>query len=76
MARISIEDCLKHEGNRFALIYAAIKRAVQLKKGATPLVNAPGEKETVVGLREIAKGKVEIVKDDRGNNLTENSEPI
>lgn len=60
MARVTIEDCLKHVGNRFILIHGAIQRATQLKKGATPFVISPGEKPTVVALREIAQGKVKI----------------
>jgi DNA-directed RNA polymerase subunit omega len=61
MARVTIEDCLKQEKNRYVLIHGAIKRSIQLKKGATPLVNAPGEKLTVIALREIAQGKVKII---------------
>ncbi|HJX31353.1 MAG TPA: DNA-directed RNA polymerase subunit omega [Thermodesulfobacteriota bacterium] len=60
MARVTIEDCLKQEPNRYFLIHGAIKRTIQLKKGATPLVNAPEEKLTVIALREIAQGKVKI----------------
>lgn len=60
MARVTIEDCLKHVGDRFVLIHGAIQRATQLKKGATPLVISPGEKPTVVALREIAQGKIKI----------------
>jgi DNA-directed RNA polymerase subunit omega len=60
MARVTIEDCLKQEGNRFALIHGAIQRAIQLKKGARPLIDSPNEKETVIALREIAQGKAKI----------------
>jgi DNA-directed RNA polymerase subunit omega len=60
MARVTIEDCLKQEANRYVLIHGAIKRTIQLKKGATPLINAPDEKLTVVALREIAQGKIKI----------------
>jgi len=61
MARVTIEDCLKQEKNRFVLIHGAIKRTIQLKKGATPLIDAPEEKLTVIALREIAQGKVKII---------------
>ena len=60
MARVTVEDCLKKEGNRFALIHGAIERAIQLRKGATPLIHSPNEKETVIALREVAQGKVKI----------------
>lgn len=59
MARVTIEDCL-HGYSRFALIQGAVKRAIQLKKGATPLIDDQGEKESVVALREIAAGKIII----------------
>jgi DNA-directed RNA polymerase subunit omega len=68
MARVTIEDCLKRVPNRFILIHGAVKRATQLKKGATPLVDSPGEKNTVLALREIAQGRVKIV-DKRPNQL-------
>ena len=58
MARITVEDCLKKEENRFILVHLASKRVRQLLKGAKPLVNAPDNKEAVVALREIAAGKV------------------
>lgn len=58
MARITIEDCLKKEENRFALVHLAAKRVRQLLKGAKPLVNVSKNKEVVVALREIAAGKV------------------
>ena len=72
MARVTIEDCLKQEGDRFVLIHGAIKRAVQLKKGATPLVDAPGEKEAVIALREIAQGKVRIINNQENEISAEN----
>lgn len=58
MARVTIEDCLKREQNRFVLMHLATKRARQLLKGSKPQVNAPENKEIVVALREIAAGKV------------------
>ena len=74
MARVTVEDCLKREGNRFALIHGAIQRAIQLKKGARPLINSPNEKETVIALREIAQGKVRIIDSKKTSNIpTENT---
>ena len=58
MARVTIEDCLINIDSSFTLIHGAIKRAIQLKKGATPLIPDQGEKESVVALREIAAGKI------------------
>jgi DNA-directed RNA polymerase subunit omega len=58
LARVTIEDCLHNVDNRFALIHGAVKRAIQLKKGAPPLIDNQGEKESVVALREIAADKI------------------
>jgi len=65
MARLTVEDCLAREGNRFALVVLAADRAKQLARGATPRV-VSGNRFAVVALREIAAGRVrfnEQVKD-------------
>ena len=59
MARITVEDCLKHVANRFELVLVGSKRAKQLLKGARPLVETDN-KEVVTALREIAAAKVEF----------------
>lgn len=58
MARITVEDCLKHVDSRFTLVMLASKRVRQLRQGAQPLVNTRGNKDIVVALREISRGKV------------------
>lgn len=62
MARITVEDCLKHVDNRFELVLLAAKRARQLLAGAEPLVDWGNDKTTVVALREIASGKLDLDK--------------
>ena len=57
MARITIEDCMKRIDSRFALVHLAVRRVLQLRKGAKPMVN---NKEIVTALREIAAGKVTL----------------
>ena len=57
MARVTVEDCLEREENRFALVVLAAARTRQLMKGASPLVRARN-KAAVVSLREIATGNV------------------
>jgi len=57
MARVTVEDCLEREENRFALVVLAAARTRQLMKGAQPLVRARN-KPSVLSLREIAAGKV------------------
>lgn len=56
MARITVEDCLAHVDNNFALVLKAAKRARDISHGAQPLVPEEGDKPTVVALREIAEG--------------------
>jgi DNA-directed RNA polymerase subunit omega len=58
MARITVEDCLKHIPNRFELTLAATYRARQLATGASALVDTNKDKPTVIALREIASQKV------------------
>ncbi len=57
MARVTVEDCLEREENRFALVVLASTRCRQLMKGADPLVKTKN-KAAVTSLREIAAGKV------------------
>ena len=57
MARVTVEDCLERQGNRFALVILAAERARQLSKGARPLVECDN-KPAVTALREIAASKV------------------
>lgn len=60
MARITVEDCLQQIPNRFLLVMVAAKRTKQLYKGANPLIENKGNnKKIVLGLREVAAGKVD-----------------
>ena len=60
MARITVDDCIKHIPNRFELTLAATNRARQISAGSSPLVDTDRDKPTVVALREVAAGKVGI----------------
>ncbi len=62
MARITVEDCLSVVDNRFELVLMASKRARQLAKGVeSTLENADqSDKPTVLALREIASGKIDL----------------
>jgi DNA-directed RNA polymerase subunit omega len=64
MARVTVEDCLEREENRFALVILASHRCRQLMKGAVSLVHSKN-KAAVTALREIAAGKVHF---DRTSN--------
>jgi DNA-directed RNA polymerase subunit omega len=60
MARVTVEDCLERVDNRFDLVILAAKRARQLTSGSEPTVPIENDKMTVVALREIAEGKVNL----------------
>lgn len=53
MARVTVEDCLEHEENRFALVVLAARRARHLMKGSPALVTSKN-RPSVTALREIA----------------------
>lgn len=57
MARVTVEDCLEHEENRFALVVLAAQRTRELMKGAPALV-ASKNRPAVTALREIADERV------------------
>ena len=54
MARITVEDCLENESNRFSLVRLAARRAKQLLTGKQPVTDTKGNKAVVSALREIA----------------------
>jgi DNA-directed RNA polymerase subunit omega len=66
MARITVEDCMKHIPNRFELTLAAAYRARQLANGAGHMVSESNDKPTVIALREISEGKVGLEILNRG----------
>jgi DNA-directed RNA polymerase omega subunit len=58
MARVTVEDCLDNEDNRFALVILASNRTRQIMKGAKVQLEAHKykNKPAVLALREIAAG--------------------
>ncbi len=66
MARVTVDDCLKRIPNRFQMTLAATYRARQIANGATPLVEPEKDKPSVIGLREMAIGKVGLEVLNRG----------
>ena len=60
MARITVEDCLEKIENQYDLVLLAKERTSQLNSGAEMLVEEDNDKRTVVALREIAEGKIDI----------------
>ncbi|MEI8256550.1 MAG: DNA-directed RNA polymerase subunit omega [Deltaproteobacteria bacterium] len=67
MARVTVEDCLNKEENRFALVVLAALRTRQIMKGARILVDTHRyrNKAAVLALREIAAGKVKFSRASR-----------
>ena len=75
MARITVEDCVEQVNNRFKLVLMATKRARQISRGATPLVEEEKDKPTVLALREIANGLIdESILDDVPEETLEEAE--
>jgi DNA-directed RNA polymerase subunit omega len=62
LARVTVEDCLEHVTNRFALTILAAERARQISKGGKPLIECDN-KPAVTALREIADSKVKFNED-------------
>jgi len=56
MARVTVDDCIKHIPNRFDMTLAAAYRARQISMGATPRVEPGRDKPAVLALREVAEG--------------------
>ena len=66
MARITVEDCLEKVENHYDLVLLAKERTTQLNSGSPMLVNEDNDKNTIIALREIGDGKIDI--DELENN--------
>ena len=60
MARITVEDCLEKVENQYDLVLLAKERTVQLNAGAPMLVEEDNDKRTIISLREIGDGQIDI----------------
>ncbi len=60
MARTTNSDTLPYVESRYELGMLASQRVRDLNGGAEPVVNKGGDKMTVVALREIASGKLDV----------------
>ncbi|MXQ11917.1 DNA-directed RNA polymerase subunit omega [Microvirga makkahensis] len=60
MARITTCDCERFVPNRFELVLLAAERAHRLAAGAEPLIARGQEPVTLLALREIASGRIEL----------------
>ncbi len=60
MARITVEDCLEKVENQYDLVLLAKERTVQLNAGVPILVEEDNDKRTIISLREIGDGKIDV----------------
>lgn len=60
MARVTVEDCIEKVPNRFDLVLIAAGRAKALGAGVTPTLPRDNDKNTVVALREIEEGTIDL----------------
>ena len=60
MARITVEDCLTKLDNQYDLVLLAKERTAQLNSGVEMLVPEDNDKKTIISLREIGDGKIEV----------------
>jgi DNA-directed RNA polymerase subunit omega len=61
MARVTVEEAVGKVGNRFDLVLIAARRARQLAvEGKEALVDEQNDKPTVVALREIEEGLIDL----------------
>lgn len=60
MARVTVEDCINKIPNRFNLVLIAAQRTKQILSGSDITIPKDNDKNSVISLREIAKGKIDI----------------
>jgi len=58
MARVTIEDCIRHYPNRFEMVVLAARRARQLQNGMPSVLEEEGHKPAVQALKELGEGYV------------------
>lgn len=74
MARVTTEDCVEKLPNRFELIMLASQRARKIGAGGTITLPRDNDKNTVVALREIAEGTIDIA--DLQEDMTQNYQRV
>ncbi|OPZ77105.1 MAG: DNA-directed RNA polymerase subunit omega [Alphaproteobacteria bacterium ADurb.Bin438] len=74
MARVTVEDCVLKVQNRFELVMMAATRAKGLQNGSTITIDRDNDKDTVVALREIADGTIDV--DNLKSSLVTNLQKI
>ena len=73
MARITVEDCLEKVDNQYDLVLLAKERTVQINAGSPIQVEEDNDKRTIIALREIGDGKIDVKEiEDETNDDFEN----
>ena len=75
MARITVEDCLTKVDNQYDLVLLAKERTAQLNSGVEMLVPEDNDKKTIISLREIGDGKIEVSELEKSAILRLRKEP-
>ena len=75
MARITVEDCLEKVENHYDLVLLAKERTTQLNSGSPMLVEEDNDKNTIIALREIGDGKIDIDELEKNAILRLRKEP-
>ena len=75
MARITVEDCLEKVENHYDLVLLAKERTTQLNSGSPMLVDEDNDKNTIIALREIGDGKIDIDELEKNAILRLRKEP-
>ena len=65
MARVTVEDCVKKVPNRFELVLLAGQRAKNISSGDPITVSKDNDKNSVIALREIEEGTIDLKELDR-----------
>ena len=60
MARVTVEDCIDKVDSPYELVLVAKERATQLNTGIEPTIDRDNDKNTVIGLREIAQENIKV----------------
>ena len=60
MARVTVEDCIDKIPNRYELLMVAAQRAKDISSGSPLTIDRDNDKNSVVALREIASGKLDV----------------
>ena len=60
MARVTVEDCIPVVNNRFELVLYAAERSRAIARGSEITVQKDDDKDSVVALREIADGNLDL----------------